>query len=203
MEKHSDGRTRRSQRSRERIIAAALELLGEGSVSPTAEEIAVRARVGRRTVFRQFNDMERLYQDINLELNKRVVTLGAPLKSSGWENQLQEIMDRRLEAFERFLPFKLASDTHRHNSAHLQAGHEYMLKVMRSVLERVLPPTIRDQKPLLEAIDLALSYEAWQRLRIEQRLCENDARDAVATMVAHLTSAHRDTAPDLEALPHS
>ena len=44
-----DGGARRALGSRGSVISAAMELLDEGNISPTATEIAVRARLGRRT----------------------------------------------------------------------------------------------------------------------------------------------------------
>lgn len=186
----TDGRAKRAQQSRDHIVAATLELLAEGNVRPTAEQIASRAGVGRRTVFRHFNDMEKLYQELILGVARRFSMLAAPFQSEGWEGKLQEIIDRRSRAFEEFMPFQRASDAHREGSDELQAAQTFRLAIMRSVLENILPQAIRDQKPLLEAIDLALSFEAWQRLRIDQGLCPEDAQEAVATLISCLTAAH-------------
>ena len=54
----ADGRVLRGARTRERIVDAVFELVSEGTVRPTAEEVASRAGVGIRTVFRHFDDME-------------------------------------------------------------------------------------------------------------------------------------------------
>ena len=56
-----DGRRKRSQTSRDKIVAAMLALVEEGAITPSAEQVATRARVGLRTVFRQYSDMETLY----------------------------------------------------------------------------------------------------------------------------------------------
>ncbi|MFM8818949.1 MAG: TetR/AcrR family transcriptional regulator, partial [Phenylobacterium sp.] len=55
-----DGRRRRGLDSRDRIIAAMLDLAREGEVAPGAERVAARAEVGLRTVFRHFRDMDSL-----------------------------------------------------------------------------------------------------------------------------------------------
>lgn len=187
----TNGHARRTQETRQRIIAAVLELLAEGNINPTAEEVALRAHVGRRTVFRHFMDMETLHEDIIVEISKRFTMLGGSFESGDWEGRLQEIMDGRLQRFEKFLPFKRAADAYRHTSPRLQAGYGMRLASMRSTLEGVLPPAIQALRPLFEAIDLTLSYEAWQRLRIEQGLCEADAREVIVTLLSHLISAHR------------
>ena len=68
----SDGRVRRGERSRDQIVGALLELVQEGFLRPAAEQVARRARVGTRTVFRHFEDMDSL----NPEINQRLGSLG-------------------------------------------------------------------------------------------------------------------------------
>ena len=57
----SDGRRQRSERSQTAIIEAALELMDEGILVPTAQQIADRAGVGIRSFFRHFADMDALF----------------------------------------------------------------------------------------------------------------------------------------------
>lgn len=57
----TDGRLRRSSRSRDKIVNAALALIQKGSVKPTGNEIAEAAGVSPRTVFRLFGDLELLF----------------------------------------------------------------------------------------------------------------------------------------------
>ena len=63
-----DGRRRRARNNRQRIVAAMIELIGEGHITPGAEDVAARAGVGLRTVFRHFNDMESLYAALTSSL---------------------------------------------------------------------------------------------------------------------------------------
>ncbi len=71
----TDGRIQRSERSRTSIVQAILELIGEGSLSPTAQQVAERADVGVRTVFRHFSDMETLFATMNDRLVAEVDSL--------------------------------------------------------------------------------------------------------------------------------
>ena len=57
----SDGRRLRSERSQTAIIEAALTLMEEGTLVPTAQQIADRAGVGIRSFFRHFADMDSLF----------------------------------------------------------------------------------------------------------------------------------------------
>lgn len=55
-----DGRTLRRSRNRDAVIAALLELIREGNLSPGAAQIAERAGVSHRSVFRYFDDLNDL-----------------------------------------------------------------------------------------------------------------------------------------------
>lgn len=186
-----DGRTRRAADSRGRIVAAMLALVGEGIISPTAEDVAVRAEVGLRTVFRHFKDMESLYAEMMLELGKRFEAMAGPFESDDWQGQLAELTERRLSTYEMLMPFKRAADAHRHESGALQANHAGTLAVMRSRLRGLLPAGIAADEALFEALDLALSFDAWQRLRSEQGLSDRAARGVVDALLRALLAAAR------------
>ncbi len=164
-------------------MAAILALVEEGMISPTAEDVAARANVGLRTVFRHFKDMESLYAEIMLELGKRFAALAAPFASADWQGQLRELTERRLTTYEMLMPFKRAADAHRHESKALHAHHAGMLAVMRARLHGLLPTEIASDPALFEALDLTLSFDAWQRLRSEQGLSEAPARSVVQALL--------------------
>jgi AcrR family transcriptional regulator len=181
-----DGRARRAADSRGRIVAAMLALVGEGIISPTAEDVAARAEVGLRTVFRHFKDMESLYAEMMLELGKRFEAMAEPFESVDWRGQLRELTERRLGTYERLMPFKRAADAHRHESAALQANHAGRLALMRARLRGLLPAELAADAALFEALDLALSFDAWQRLRGEQGLTNAQARGIVEGLLRAL-----------------
>ena len=184
-----DGRRRRSQNSRNAIVAAMLELVAEGRITPSAEEVASRAGVGLRTVFRHFTDMESLYAAMTGRLAEHYEMWLIPFDSTEWQGQLVEAIERRTATYERLLPFKRAGDAHRHMSPAIQAEHARMLGVMRQRLRSFLPTAITDDEMRLETIDLMLSFEAWQRLRDEQALSVDLARRIVMREVLRLAGA--------------
>ncbi|MES2096006.1 MAG: TetR/AcrR family transcriptional regulator [Pseudomonadota bacterium] len=185
----SDGRRRRSQTSRDKIVAAMLELVAEGQITPSADQVASRAGVGLRTVFRHFADMESLYAAMTGTLSQQYEMWQVPFESTDWRGQLRETLDRRLATYEKLLPFKRAADAHRHTSPTIQAEHKRTLDLMRQRLLSILPSEIVDNVAVLEAIDLMLSPEAWQRLRDEQHLPVDRARAVVTAQIDVLTKA--------------
>ncbi len=57
---HVDGRTLRRTRNRTAVIDALLEIIREGNLRPGASEIADRAGVSHRSIFRYFDDLDDL-----------------------------------------------------------------------------------------------------------------------------------------------
>ncbi len=55
-----DGRTLRRTRNRTAVIASLLEIIREGNLHPGASEIADRAGVSHRSIFRYFDDLDDL-----------------------------------------------------------------------------------------------------------------------------------------------
>ena len=64
--KNSDGRFARSQKTKDAIVKALLKLL-KNTPFPTAEQVAKESKIGLRTVYRQFKDMESIYLSLHEE----------------------------------------------------------------------------------------------------------------------------------------
>ena len=185
----ADGRRQRGEENRRKIVAAFMDFVREGKIGPTAEEIAERAEVGLRTVFRHFEDMERLYREIANEIEAQVrPIIDQPLSGATWQAKLDEIVRRRAELFERIMPFRVAADVHRHTSPAITDRQRDFVQLQRSYLLDVLPSAIAQDKVRLEALDLASSYEAWRRLRHEQQLSPADAERVMALTIRQLVS---------------
>ncbi|HWD26353.1 MAG TPA: hypothetical protein VG387_04260 [Rhizomicrobium sp.] len=181
-----DGRHKRSETSRRAIVAAMLALVREGNVSPSAEEVAARGKVGLRTVFRLFENMESLYREMNALIAAEILPLAeAPFTSRTWRGVLDEIVLRRADIFERILPIKIAADANRRGSAFLDERARALNTLQRQTLLAHLPKSLRDGIRL-EALDLVLSFDTWRRLRRDQDLVPEHARTVVAEMVARI-----------------
>jgi AcrR family transcriptional regulator len=182
-----DGRRQRADASRRRIALAMLELVREGETAPSADLVAERAGVGRRTVFRLFNDMEGVYREMHAVMTARLAPMfAAPFSGGTWRERLDEIVERRARMFEEMLPIKSAADAHRYQSNFLQAEHKKLTRLQRETLLAVLPASVAAQADKVEALDLALSFEAWRRLRHEQRLPLKQAAATQRLMVRAL-----------------
>ena len=181
-----DGRHRRSERSRARIVDALLELVLAGKTTPNAEEVAATAKVGIRSVFRHFNDMESLYREMSLRLESEFLAAAKqPFTSTDWRGKLVEMIDRRFAVFESIAPYRRAADGDRLRSPALQADIEKLDRFLRMRLQYVVPADAVDADRI-EALDMVLSFEGWNRLRHTQGLSSDAARRVVDVTVARL-----------------
>jgi AcrR family transcriptional regulator len=180
-----DGRVRRGERNRGAIVEAMYALIGAGELEPTAEQVATRAGVGLRSVFRHFTDMESLYAEVDARLRAEVepiVAAGAP--SGSLAERVRVLLERRARLFERIAPYKRSAN--RRRSPFLTARHRLLVRALREHLLRWLPELARVPREVFDAIELASSFEAWDRLRSEQGLSAARARAAVEAAVGAL-----------------
>lgn len=181
-----DGRRLRSETSRLRIVEAMIALVSESPTMPPADAVATRAGVGLRTVFRLFEDMDGLYRGMQAVMTERLGgLLEAPIEASDWRQAVDILIDRRAEAFEILLPLQIAADGPRMRSAALREGRARLVQGQRDALLAVLPAEVRADAELVDALELALSFEAWRRLRTDQRADIAAAR-AVMRRLAHV-----------------
>ena len=75
-----DGRQTRTLRSRRAICDACLDLVQEGVLQPSADQIAERAGVSRRSVFNHWTDLAALYDDVVAVGMERCAPLREPIR---------------------------------------------------------------------------------------------------------------------------
>jgi AcrR family transcriptional regulator len=186
----ADGRRARTAASRGKIVAAFIELVREGALAPTAEQVASRAEVGLRTVFRHFDDMETLYREIATELRAMLTPLfDQPFAADDWQGRLEEIVERRAAVFEAILPFQLALQLHLHNSPFLADNQAQFVQLQGAMLLQALPTALAQQPLLFDALNLLLSFSAWRRLRREQQLGVEAAKQVMRFSALTLAGA--------------
>lgn len=187
----ADGRLQRSERSRAAIVQALYELVGEGDLEPTAEQVAERAGVGIRTVFRHFSDMESLFS----QMDARIEAEAQPLLAGGGSTRCESdapverarsLARRRATFFEQIAPYKRAGNLKRARSKFLQSRHMGLVRGLRDDLLRCLPELADASPELRDALEMTASFEAWDRLRSDQRLSRSRAAAALERAICAL-----------------
>jgi len=185
----SDGRRQRSSRSREQIVRAMIDLIRAGEMQPAAARVAEKANVGLRTVFRHFEEMDTLNREISAIVEAEILPLvEKPFEGKTWRLQLDELLDRRAYIYERIMPLKIAGSLQRFRSHFLMEDYNRFLRMERQGLKRVLPAKIVNDAVLFSAIEMATGFQAWRRLRHDQRLSVADAQKVLRFTVEKLVA---------------
>ncbi|MGH0030416.1 MAG: TetR/AcrR family transcriptional regulator [Myxococcota bacterium] len=186
-----DGRVRRGAQNRGRILDALYALVGEGELQPTAEQVARRAGVGERTVFRHFEDMETLHAELSSRLRREIQPiLEEPPTTGSRQDRVRGFVARRARLFESILPYHRSASVQRHHSSFLQRAHAENVRALREDMTRALAPELAgDDGTRLDALELVASIEAWDRLRSEQRLGRDRAARVMETALLALLAA--------------
>jgi len=98
-----DGRTMRRTRNRTAVITALLDMIREGDLHPGAAEIADRAGVSHRSIFRYFDDLDDLVRTTiaHAFADAAPLSLIPDLGEGPLNDRIAGLVDARLELFAR------------------------------------------------------------------------------------------------------
>ena len=181
-----DGRARRAARSRAAIENALFALVGEGVLQPTAQEVAARAGVAARSVFRHFADLDGLFASLDARLRHEALPLlRDPDPDATLPDRIAALVRQRARLFDRIAPYKRSADLHRGRSPFVRSQQHHLVGELRARLRLWLPELFTAPADVQEAVELLLSFEAWERLRGGQGL----PRARAIAVVEHAVTA--------------
>jgi AcrR family transcriptional regulator len=169
-----DGRQSRTARSRLAICEACLDLVEEGALRPSAEEIAERAGLSRRSIFNHFADLAELYDAVAEAANQRCAPLLKEISDRGpIEERIEELVQVRSKFLEATAPFTRAltaqalvgpeeDQARRLSKDALRLQHQDVERLFRRDLAG-LPSAERAE--ILEAVSAAMAPLLWEHLR--------------------------------------
>lgn len=185
----SDGRRQRSERSQTAIIEAALALMEEGTLVPTAQQIADRAGVGIRSFFRHFVDMDSLFLAADEML---LDSYEALFQVADRDGSLSTRVSRAVElygnAFDNLMQMILCTKALLWRFPKLKENYAWHQRRLRKELELWLPEVADLPRDRREAVHAVASFEMWHRLREHQGLSYGASADIVTGMVMDLVS---------------
>ena len=167
----SDRRRQRSEVSRRKIIEAMLKLIRGGNMMPSANLIAETAHISLRTVFRHFEEMDSLYREIAEELEAQIMpAVMAPYEAIDWRGRLYEASSRRARIYEEIMPIRVSANLRRYQSEFLMQLYKRNLLLERTSLSAILPREIAQDRVKFAALEAAMSFQVWRRMRQDQGL---------------------------------
>lgn len=192
----TDGRVARGERTRVKVAEALISLLEQGETAPTAKMVAQRAGVSLRLVFHHFEDMDSLYRAVMVLQARRYWTM---LRDVPPELPLSHRVDRtvrqRGRLYDAIGPVRRVAVPLAFRSEDLAKALAESSSLLRGRLELTFAPELEaagaGAGDLFETIDVAASWEVWERLRLGQQLSAVAARRVMARALAALLAPDR------------
>lgn len=192
-----DGRRQRTERGRAAVTEAMIDLMFEGYLPPTAEQLAERAGVSVASVYRYFDGLDDLRQAATAVYFSRYTDL-FDIERFG-EGTLTErvtnLVNSRLRLYITSEPMGrlIRIRQYEHESAREWLGQllaAYTVQIRRQFDEELtaLPP--EDSEQLVAAIATLTSFESWDQCRTAHRLDDAHIHATwVSTLVATISAA--------------
>lgn len=181
----TDGRRARRFRSRDLAVDALLDLLSEGVVRPTAQDVAARSGVSLRSIFRIFDDVESLHAAAAARQLSRVRHLFVDVVAAGpLAARVKTMVGITARLYEEIAPVRRAALRAAPESVALQEQLSRARGWLRSEVERLFEAELAALDPsATAAVEVALSFEAWDQLRSQQGLSVARSSAAVTRLV--------------------
>ena len=188
-DEHIDGRTLRRTRNRTAVIAALLELIREGNLRPGASEIAERAGVSHRSIFRYFDDLDDLVLTaIDQAFEEAGPLAGVPDIGAGQlEGRVANFVDARLALFESVDGTMQLARMRAPSIPSIDEGIAQIALLFRTQIAEHFEPELAsvdlaDRDLLVDGVLVLTSYDSYT---IHRRLLHSDnARIRAAWMCA-------------------
>ena len=169
-----DGRRARRDRNADAVIDALLEFLAEGTLYPTMPEVARRAGVSLRSVFRYFDDVDSLVVHAlrrQASTWSDVVHLAAPEPGTALADRIEAMARHRADEYAVIGPLARAAWARRRTNPVLDAGiHRMQMTVHEEVRAQFAPEldaTPEDERVVLhDALHAAIHFQNSEHLHV-------------------------------------
>jgi TetR/AcrR family transcriptional regulator of autoinduction and epiphytic fitness len=187
----TDGRHARSERSRQAMVDALLDLLRSGTLRPSSAQIAERAGVTQRTLFNQFGDMDSLISAVAARQTERVLSLLPQAGEGTFEERANRYCDGLAVLLDETMHVRWAVVTSTTPMAPASAAVGTARQFMRRHLADAFAPELEHLTEaaageLIDALEIETDPVVWRMRRVQQDLTSEHARAIVARAVLAL-----------------
>lgn len=186
-----DGRRQRGVRMREALIKAALALIDQGLLVPTAKQIADKAGVGLRSFFRHFEDMEALFAAVDAHARDNFIALfPTATKHEDISERVALFLDAQANAYEHLNNIILSTQAQLWRSPTLRQSYARDQEQLRDLALSWFPELKGQPPAVIEGLDALASFDMWHRLRHHQKLGVRESKDILAALITVFFRRH-------------
>jgi AcrR family transcriptional regulator len=185
-----DGRTARSERTRNAIVDAHVSLITDGDLRPTADRIAKLAGVSLRALWSHFADMEALFAASGERILERRDAAFQPIPPDlPLIERITAYCHQRARLLEQIAPAAKASALKEPFSPALQRYRKLHVQRVRDELRTLFAAEIGDDEDLLISLTAVSVWNHWDTLRTPLELSPEQARASLARTITALLGA--------------
>lgn len=163
-----DGRRARRERGRVAVLDAMVELVQQGHLPPTAEQVAGRAGVSVASLFRYFDDLDDLQRQMVgrfLEQYEGLFEIPSPGAGS-LDRRIRALVDARLALYDTIAPFARLTRARSLERPTIAAGLHEMRARLTDQVRSQFASELRGSGParaddILGCIVTLTSFESW------------------------------------------
>jgi TetR/AcrR family transcriptional regulator, regulator of autoinduction and epiphytic fitness len=182
-----DGRTARSERTRNAIVDAHLRLIEEGDLRPTADRIAKLAGVSLRALWSHFADMEALFAASGQRILERQDATFEPVPTDlPLARRIEAYCLQRARLLEQIAPTAKAAGLKEPFSPTLQYYRRCHVERVRDEIRTLFAPELNGDAGLIDALTATSMWPTWGTWRDAMGLDPDAARAALSRTVTAL-----------------
>jgi len=186
-----DGRTARSERTRNAIVDAQQQLIREGDLRPTAERIAKQAGVSLRALWSHFADLEALFAASGERVLREAAESHRPVSTKlPLAERIDAYTKQRARMLEQLAPNSKASALKEPFSETLQHYRRAHMNRARDEIATLFAAEINGDEELLNSLTAVTMSATWSTWREVMKMSVTASRSALSrTFAALLTPA--------------
>ena len=184
-----DGRTARSERTRNAIVDAHVQLILDGDLRPTAERIAKLAGVSLRALWSHFADMESLLAASGQRILERRDAAYQPVSADlPLDRRIEAYCHQRARLLEQIAPAAKAAALKEPFSPALQHYRRSHVDRVRDEIKTLFGSELNGDAVLLDALIATSMWPTWGTWRDAMDLDVDAARAALNRTITALLS---------------
>ncbi|MFW6262358.1 MAG: TetR/AcrR family transcriptional regulator [Spirochaetota bacterium] len=192
----ADGRRTRQLENKAKVIRAMLDLLRETGEVPSVEDVADRAHVSRRSVFRFFANRELLLR-ATIDLMSAEVRERFPMpEPSGGPiaDRIARFVEHRADYYEFITPVRRIAERKKDVAAPIREAQARARTAEREHIAAYFadlgPRPGNDRERWIDAVWLVASWNAWAALRLDYGRSVGQAREVVERSLRAIVAGH-------------
>jgi TetR/AcrR family transcriptional regulator of autoinduction and epiphytic fitness len=188
----TDGRQARSERTRGAVAEAMLDCLQEGILRPSAKQVAERAEVSTRAVFRHFENMDSLFEQVcELQIERVDRQLPLIVEEGTLDERIQSLVANSVARNQITSPVRRAAILTEPFSKQLRDRYAWFRSVLRRQVRASLASELdaldeTARRDIVAAVAALLSFGYWDELKSHEKLSTAATRRVICSTIKGL-----------------